>query len=255
MLVIEAIFLGVIQGLTEFLPVSSSGHLVIAQHFLRGIANYPLSLDVSLHMGTLFALLVYFRKDLFNMIVHPRELIPIAVATIVTALLALPARHFIETAFASASLATLMLIVTGCILYVASRTKGNVKTTVGSIDAMKIGVAQAVALLPGISRSGITISFGILFGMDSGVSTRFSFLIAIPAIFGAGILEAKDISAIPGSLVLPYILGFLVSFLVGLWSLRWLMRLLKTDQRSLRYFAYYCWTVGVLSLLVMLFVE
>lgn len=245
-LILQAIFLGILQGLTEFLPVSSSGHLVIAQHFCPQISQSPLTLDVTLHLGTLLALCIYFRKDLKHILFHPRTAIPIIIATVVTAAVALPFKSFIEATFTSPRLACLMLLVTGTFLFLAAKVKNNYRTQVSWREAVSIGLAQALAVLPGISRSGTTISAGIYLGLSGETAGRFSFLIAIPAIFGAGLLELKDVSTLPSGLFIPYLMGFLSSFLAGLWAIRWLLKILARTQNKLIYFAYYCWLVGLL---------
>jgi len=245
-LIFQAIFLGILQGLTEFLPVSSSGHLVIAQYFCPQISQSPLILDITLHLGTLLALCLYFRKDLKNMLLNPHTAIPIMVATLVTTAVALPLKPFIEAAFHSPRLACLMLLFTGTFLFFAAKIRNNNRTQVGWREAVSIGLAQALAVLPGISRSGTTISTGVYLGLTGEMAGRFSFLIAIPAIFGAGLLELKDISTLPSGLFIPYTIGFLSSFLTGLWAIRWLLKILTHTQNKLIYFAYYCWLIGLI---------
>jgi undecaprenyl-diphosphatase len=253
-LILQAIFLGILQGVTEFLPVSSSGHLVIAQHFCPEIARFPVSLDATLHLGTFLALCVYFWKDLIEMLFHPRLAIPILIATFVTAGAVLPFKKVIESFFSSPQLACFMLFVTGILLFIATKKKGNNRTQVGVLDAIKIGLAQAVAVIPGISRSGTTIVAGILFGLKAEIAVRFSFLIAIPAILGAAVLELYDLHSFPSLLLLSYFLGFLVSFCSGLWAIKCLLRLLTSTQNALKYFAYYCWLAGIIFFILLRFV-
>ncbi len=253
-LILQAIFLGILQGVTEFLPISSSGHLVIAQHFCPEIARFPVSLDVILHLGTLLALCVYFWKDLIEMLLHPRLGIPVVVATFVTAGVVLPFKKIVESFFSSPQLACLMLFVTGTLLFIATKKKGNDREQVRVLDAVKTGLAQAIAVIPGISRSGTTIVAGILFGLKAETAARFSFLIAIPAILGAGVLELSDLHGFPLSLLLSYFLGFLASFFSGLWAIKWLLRLLSHTQNVLKYFAYYCWLAGIIFLILIRFV-
>lgn len=244
--VLQAAFLGILQGATEFLPVSSSGHLVIAQYFLPDVAKQPVTLDIILHLGTLFALCIYFLQDLKNMLFSPKTAMPIVVATIATAVVAFPFRHYIESAFSSPHLASLMLVFTGFLLFIAAKVKKNYRQSVGIHDAIYVGLSQALATLPGVSRSGTTIAFGIYLGLKGETSGRFSFLIAIPAIFGAGLLELKDISSVPHTLFLPYLVGFICAFLTGLWAIKFLLKMLIKSQEKLSYFAYYCWAVGLI---------
>ncbi len=243
--ILQAAFLGILQGATEFLPVSSSGHLVIAQHFLPDVAKQPVTLDIILHLGTLFALCIYFFKDLKNMLFAPKIAMPLVVATLATVMVAFPFRHYIESAFSSPQLASLILIFTGLLLFIAAKVKRNYRQSVGIRDAIYIGLSQALATLPGVSRSGTTIAFGIYLGLKGETSCRFSFLMAIPAIFGAGLLELKGISSVPHTLFLPYLVGFICSFLIGLWAIKFLLKMLIKSQKKLSYFAYYCWVTGL----------
>ncbi len=258
-IILEAIFLGLLQGLTEFLPVSSSGHLVIAQHFCPELAKYPLSLDVTLHLGTLLALCVYFAKDLIQMLRKPRTWVPIIITTLVTAAIVFPFKSIIESTFNSPQLACIMLFFTGVFLFLAAReteSKISQMDNLGIVSPQKafgIGVAQALAVLPGISRSGTTISAGVLLGLKAETAARFSFLIAIPIIFGAGLLELPKITAFPSTLLLPYVLGFLTSFGAGLWAIKWLLKLLANTQKSLKYFAYYCWVASLVFFILLTF--
>lgn len=245
---LQAVFLGMLQGATEFLPVSSSGHLVIAQHFLSDVAKQPVILDIILHLGTLLALGIYFLQDLKNMLFAPKTAMPLVAATLTTAVVVFPFRGYIESAFNSPHLASIMLIFTGFLLFIAARIKKNYRQSVGIRDAICIGLSQALATLPGVSRSGTTIAFGIYLGLKGETSGRFSFLIAIPAIFGAGLLELKDISSVPHTLFLPYLVGFVCSFLTGLWAIGFLLKMLIKSQKGLSYFAYYCWAIGVIFL-------
>ncbi len=250
-IIFQAIFLGILQGLTEFLPVSSSGHLVIAQHFFPELKQQPLLLVIILHLGTLFALCTYFLKDIKAMLFTPRLAFPILVATFVTALVVFPLKGFIEATFNSPRFACIMLLITGTFLFVAGRLKNNTHHKVSWQKAIGIGLAQALAVLPGISRSGTTISAGIYLGLTGETAGRFSFLIAIPAIFGAGVLSLKDMTSISSHLLFPYLTGFLCSFFSSLWAIRWLLRLLTTNQKRLIYFAYYCWSIGIIFLWIL----
>jgi len=248
LLIKEAIFLGCVQGFTEFLPVSSSGHLVIAQHFLPAIASQPVSLDIVLHLGTLLALILYFRKEWKKILSSPRIILMIAIASIITVLLVLPFRSQVENSFSNPRLASVMLMLTGVLLFSASGIQYNKKEMVHKKQAIIIGVFQALSVLPGISRSGATISAGIFSGLKSKTAVYFSFLTAIPVIFGAAALEAsKGIEVIPSHLLLPYGVGFLVSLITGLLAIKWLMQIVSNNQKNLRYFAFYCLLLGLIT--------
>ena len=258
---LETIFLGIIQGLTEFLPISSSGHLVLFQNLL-GFREPELLLVSSLHLGTLMAVCLYFNSDFRKV---GRELYMLAgniteignrekyqnaalalwilLGSVPAAVISLIFRKEIETLFGSVPAVGLMLIITGLILLVTifiRGWKGN-KAHVGVVIALAVGTAQGLALLPGISRSGITIVCGLLFGLERDLAGRFSFLLSIPAIIGAVLfnLNATDLERVG---VLPLVLGFLSSAIVGLLALRLLMGMVK--KGNIYYFAPYCLALG-----------
>jgi undecaprenyl-diphosphatase len=269
--IIETIFLGIIQGLTEFLPISSSGHLVLFQHLL-GFRKPELLLDCSLHFGTLVAICIYFRADLYRMIeqtgrfvgafLFRRNRLPsegisdytslalwVLVGSIPTACIGLLFRDFFEGLFASVTVVAVMLIFTGLILAstrIAAKGYGR-RNRVGLLASLAVGTAQGLAIIPGISRSGTTIACGLLFGLDRDLAGRFSFILSIPAIFGALVLQLFDETK--GSVeTVPLIVGAVVSTLVGLMSLKILMRLVR--QGHLFYFAPYCWVLGIVVMIL-----
>jgi len=258
--------LGIVQGLTEFLPVSSSGHLVIFQELL-GLKGPQLLLDVALHVGTLAAVLIYFRSDLRLMVresweaflsppgnrglrdrPHAVLLLWVIMGTIPTGLIALLLRGPLEQAFASPRLAGVMLLVTGGILLLSrlAPRRPSDRRGVGLWRALAVGAAQGLAVCPGLSRSGTTIVCGLLTGLDRELAGRFSFLLSIPAILGALVLE-WDSQAFHHMGWLPVLLGFAVSAAVGLLALRILMGMLKKGRLAL--FAPYCFAAGLLVLL------
>jgi len=295
--IFQVSFLGLVQGLTEFLPVSSSGHLVIIQHFLPLVNQQPVVLDLMLHLGSLLALLVYFFSKIKNIFIDKKlissiisskarkkvlsearvlisretrkkvlsearvlisretrkkvlsEARVLILATIITVVIVFPFRKIVETSFSNLRFAGIMLIGTGIVLFLASRKKGNNKDKVGFKEAIMVGLGQALAVFPGISRSGLTISAGIGSGLKSNVATEFSFLLAIPLITGAAVLEIPKIISVSSGLLLIYFIGFLVSFFVSLFSLKLLMKILKLNQKNLVYFAYYCFLVGLTVIL------
>jgi undecaprenyl-diphosphatase len=262
---LKAIILGIVQGLTEFLPISSSGHLVLAQSFLN-ITEPPLFFDVTLHFGTLMAVVMFFRRDIYEIITAIFGRNPnkgrstshyktkgsarlfawyIIIGTIPTVIIALVLKKTIESAFVNPLLVSIMLIVTGIILWLSGRM-GQRGKTLNTLRAIIIGTVQGIAALPGISRSGATISTALIAGIDGEKAARLSLLMSIPAILGATILEFKDIESINISIV-AVILGTLVAFVVGYISIKLLVKVLIRGYFSK--FAYYCWAIGIFGVL------
>ena len=267
----QGIILGIIQGLTEFLPVSSSGHLVLGQIFF-GITESQLPFDISVHMGTLLAVLVVYASDIrailvsvFGFISKAVSLKPMAhllkedknlqlaglilIGSIPTAFIGLILKQFEHILFASEVLVGFMLILTGTILWTSknfyfSKSK---KDGFSIKKALIIGVGQGLAVIPGISRSGTTIALGMFLGLDRHNAAKFSFLLSIPAILGAQILSIKDM--INSGLVIDSITIYatIVSFITGLLALKLLLSLVHAGRFHL--FAPYCWLIGSLVLL------
>jgi undecaprenyl-diphosphatase len=261
MTVFQAIFLGVVQGLTEFLPVSSSGHLVFFQS-LFGLEEPQLAFDVMLHLGTLLAVVVYFRTDISQILLgtwawlkgrregeeEAKLLLWIVVASVPTGLMGILFKDWFESLFSRPKTVGLMLLVTGLLLWLTRIVKKNEKTAgkMGVIDALIIGIAQGVAIIPGISRSGATISSGLFRGLRRELAGKFSFLLSIPAIVGATLLEFREIDL--GSGIGLTFIGMAVSFFVGLFSLKLLMNIVKKGRLS--HFSYYCWAIGIFMILL-----
>lgn len=257
----QALFLGLVQGLTEFFPVSSSGHLVFFQSLL-GIEEPPIFFDVLLHLGTLLAVVIFFRGSLRMMLQSvlsrlrgrgeagqgERLLLWIIVSTIPTGLMGLFLKDWFESFFGTPRIVGVMLLVTGSILWLTrfagAKERGLRKMT--WIDALLIGVAQGIAILPGISRSGATISAGLFCGLDRGLSGEFSFLLSIPAILCALLLESRKMVSPSESLIC--LLGTAVAFCAGFLSLKALMPVIRRGK--LYRFAYYCWAIGLLMMWV-----
>ena len=252
----DACLFGAVQGLTEFLPVSSDGHLAILQYFLTPLpAEQKLAITVALHFGTLAAVVVYFRRDLIEMV---RQLLDpnrggylrswawmIVAGTIPAGILGLTLKSWVEAALDSLFVVGVCFLFTGLMLWLASRARDAVRTDADLelADALTIGTFQALALLPGVSRSGMTISSGVfLRRIRPDVATRFSFLLGIPAIVGALILEGKDVAALAPQMRLPLAVGVATAYLTGLAAIALLLRVVRTGK--LQYFAYYCWTLG-----------
>ena len=265
----QAFILGIIQGLTEFLPVSSSAHLVIVP-FLFGW-NFPpeqvLPFDTLVQLGTLAAVIVYFRRDLWQIIrafvlglVRLKPFVDkqarmgwlLILATIPAGIFGLLVKKAVDQAFQSVAVTAAFLLVTAVLLLIGEqlgkRRRGI--ETIGWLDALWMGVAQAVAIFPGISRSGATITGGLLRDLDRPAAARFSFMMSIPVMLAAGALELKDVFVVPGlSALLPSIaIGFLAAAGVGYVSIRWMLNFVT--HHSLRIFSVYCAVVGLLVLLL-----
>jgi len=256
---VHSILLGLLQGLTEFLPVSSSGHLAIAQHYLSGFEQPGLLFDVLLHLATMGAVLIYFRRDIWLLISslwrrddearsYRRLLVLIVVASIPTAIIGLSFKDFFEGLFENIPLVAAMLLVTGSLLWVAekvSHTNRSLHELTWS-DALIAGTVQGFAIIPGISRSGSTIATLLLRQIDGQSAARFSFLMALPAIFGATLLSLGDLESVQTTQLGVYGAGMAVAFISGLAAIHFLLALLR--QKRLIFFALYCWGLGALFL-------
>lgn len=232
--IIYVSILGIIQGLTELWPISSSAHLLIAP-FLAGLEDLGLTVSVFLHSGTLFALLIYFRKDIKELLSRKKRklLVLILISTIPAALAGLLLEDLAETVFRSPLIVSINLIIFGLVLFWADRVEKdrNIRDLKLS-DGILIGLAQVLALVPGVSRSGITISAGMFLGQKRAQSARFSFLLLIPVLFGATILKATSFfsAGLDSQAVgfLSIIIGGLVSFAFSYLALVYLFRWLKS---------------------------
>ena len=260
--IFAAILLGIIQGLTEFLPVSSSGHLEITtfilEHFgSEGLPEENILMTVVLHAATALSTIFIFRREIILIVKGLLQFkwneefqfsIKIIISMIPAALAGVLFNTQIDTLFSGRILLVgSMLIVTGLLLFVADKTK-NTTQSVGFGQSLIIGIAQAIAILPGISRSGATISTSVIFGIDKEKAARFSFLMVVPLIFGK---MAKDI--LSGEIVsesaalTPLIAGFVAAFITGLIACKWMISIVKKSQ--LKYFSYYCFTIGILAII------
>ncbi len=244
---LAAVLLGLVQGLTEFLPVSSTAHLILVSEALKlDPEKFGLSFDVALHLGTALAVLLYFAGTwigLFVDVVRGRWRLPLAivVGTVPAAIAGVLWESAVSTTFRSALYIVIGLLVGSAIFVLAERMSARRRRIerVGLMDAVLIGAAQAIALLPGISRSGITISAGLFRGLERGDSTRFAFLLATPIILGAGaktLLDARKLSGLTAEMDIVAI-GFAVSFLSGLAAVAFMVRYLRTH--SLNVFVVY----------------
>ena len=249
---IEALFLAVVQGLTEWMPVSSSGHLVITQTVLG--LNPPLIFDVMLHVGTLIVVLTVFRKDIADIIkaVIKRDFeteegklaLFIVVGSVPIAIIGFVFYDFFKSLFSNLLAVGVAIIITGSVIFFSEKRMGNRK--MGILDSLLIGLAQAVTIIPGISRSGITVATGLLRKIDKTKAFRYSFLLSVPAVIGATVMESRDL--VLGNMdMAPVFLGATISMIVGYVSLKILKKIVMNKKFHL--FAYYCWTVGIAIIL------
>ena len=246
----EAIILGIIQGLTEFLPISSSGHLVLVQSVL-GVIQPGNEFEILVHIGTLMSVLVVFRSDIMKLLINMKSkdtqkyILFIIIGTIPAVFIGLGFKDYIGSLFDNFKTVGIALILTGLVLLSTQFTKRkNIKNS--NLSAFFIGCAQAIAIIPGVSRSGMTISLALILGLSPKEAARFSFLLAIPAISGAGILTMTDISSTSNNFFLVGIIGMLTSFLVGFFALKWLLGWL--GKGKIYYFGVYCMLIGSITL-------
>ena len=251
---LQALWLGILQGLTEFLPVSSSGHLVLGQNIL-GVNQPDLLFDVAVHVGTLVAVLFCFREDIVSILrglwakddqarEGRRLLFLIVVGSVPTALIGLLFKDQFEALFSSLSAVGVALLVTGGLLMAtrfAPQGRRGLNAT-GPGRALLVGLFQGLAITPGISRSGATISAGLYLGLDRRLAAHFSFLLSIPAILGALALELKDVEFSTVA-VSPLLLGGVAAALSGYFALKVLLKVVQKGR--LYWFAPYCWALGL----------
>lgn len=246
---LHAIIFGIVQGFTEFFPISSSGHLAILHNLIGG---EDIALDVVLHLATLLAVIIFLLKDIKSIFKdfftlnfksqNFKMALFIVTATIPVAVIGFLFRKIIERTFFNLQVIALGFLISGIFLFFASNS--NFKSRLNFKKSFVIGIAQALAILPGISRSGSTISTGLLLGLERKKAIKFSFLLAIPAIIGANLLEFKEIT----KLNIAYsLVGFSFAFFSALLALFLLFKYVKV--KNLKYFAYYCWLLAVLLLI------
>jgi undecaprenyl-diphosphatase len=266
-MILKSIILGIIQGVTEFLPISSSGHLVIFQEYL-GFESPGILFEVLLHFATLIAIVIVFAKRIGKIIksvftariqmkeghwVVPNENLRMFFfliwASIPSALVGIFLKTHIERLFTRPWIVSIMLLVLGGILFSTKFVKKKKKKRLGGFSSTIIGIAQAFAIIPGISRSGATISAGLWTGLSREGSAEFSFILVIPAILGAMILEVRDLfKSVQEGLILVYVFGGIAAFVTGLVSLILLMKVVKKGK--LYFFSYYCWVAGIATIIV-----
>ena len=270
---LTAFLLGLVQGVAEFLPISSSGHLAIAQNLLHieGAGSVPEFFDVLLHLGTLIAVFAAYWKDICEMVVEffrgigdlahrstpspvppARRLILLIIVGTLPLFAVLPIRKAVQGLGDNMVFVGAALIVTGFLLFLCDRVRKGHKTERSAtwLDALLVGVGQAVATLPGVSRSGMTITAGCFVGYERQFAVRFSFLLSIPAVLGANILSIGDAvkAGINGAELPMYLVGVVTAAVVGYLCIRLLKYV--ADKGRFGAFAYYCWAVGILTLVL-----
>jgi undecaprenyl-diphosphatase len=250
--IIETILLAIVQGITEWFPISSSGHLVIFQQLFK--INVPVSFDVMLHVGTLISVIAIFWRDIvkiirsifkFNFKTEEGKLfLYLIIGSIPTAIIGLLFKDFFESLFTNLLAVGLFLIINGFILFFTKYANGVKK--LNSYDSIIIGISQGISIIPGISRSGITISAGLLRKLDKEIVIRYSFLLSLLAIIGATLVKSKDLvlGQIPYDITL---IGIIISALVGYFALKTVINFLM--NKKFHNFAYYCWIVGLLIII------
>nr|MBU1328198.1 undecaprenyl-diphosphate phosphatase [Candidatus Omnitrophota bacterium] len=243
---LDAVISGVVQGIAEFLPISSSGHLVIL-HKLTGFNEPEILFDIFLHLGTLAAIFIIFGKEIIESVTTKKRIgLLILVSTLVTFGFVWFFIKNIEAAFSDVRIVGIMVIVTGLWLIAGNFIRlGTEGMTV--FKAGLIGLVQGIAALPGLSRSGATISTGLFLGLDGQAAAKFSFLLSIPAILGAFLFKIKEIGFNFTGININYFIGFFISCIVGIFSLKLLLRILYKNK--FHWFGAYCILLGITVLL------
>jgi len=249
----EAIFLGIIQGMTEFIPISSSGHLVFGQELL-GIKQPGNVFEILVHLGTLLSVIVVFFAEIRSIIFSLNKkktqnfIIFILLGTLPSAIIGLGMKDFFYFLFDNITVVSVSLIFTGIILFISSFAK-KMDKELSILSSILIGLAQSLAIIPGISRSGMTISAALFLGLSPKDAAKFSFLLAIPAISGAGLLMTINMEyyaySLPFSIAIS---AFISSFIIGVIALKWLLGWL--EQGKFHYFGIYCFVVGFVTLVI-----
>ena len=267
MSLLNAVLLAILQGFTEFLPVSSSGHLVLAQELLHLHGLQLIAFDVFVHFGTLISVVFVFWHDILEMMrsfikafasmklkqeyenaEHFRLGVAIIIGSIPAGVIGILYRHQIEAAFTDPKLVAMNLVITGLILFLTRLTKPVEGKKVGLVSALIIGIAQAVAILPGISRSGSTMSTALYLKTSPAQAARFSFLLSVPVIAGASLLEGYKIFKHGNDLgIMPLLVGTVVSAIAGYFSIKVLLKIMEKGKFS--WFSFYCLTIGILGIL------
>ncbi len=275
MTVLQAVILGLVQGLTEFLPVSSSGHLALLQNFFGIESGSVLLFTIMLHIGTLVSVFVVYWRDILGLIIEFIEffadlftgkgiridcnpmrklLFLIIAASIPTAIIGLLFEDFFESLYSTPVAIAIGLIITGTLLFVIERISSGDRTIkdIGFRHAFLVGVFQGIAICPGISRSGSTLAGGLISGLKRKIAVKFAFLISIPSILGSALLELPDAleQGIDKSLAMPMLIGIIVAAVSGFAAIKLMIRLVS--NKKLFYFSIYTWALGALVLILTL---
>jgi undecaprenyl-diphosphatase len=267
--ILQALLLGIVQGITEFLPISSSGHLVLGKVIL-GVHTEGVAYEVFVHFGTFLAIVTILWSDISNILgslvrlvrdpsprnwlrnyrgdIFLRMAILVILGTIPAVVVGLLFKSVIEAAFSSPIFVSFALIITGTFL-LGTRWINSADTQFGIVRSLLIGVAQSFAILPGISRSGSTIAAAVYLGVERSEAARFSFLLALPAIFGAAVLESLELlqSNISSQQLITFFIGMIVAYISGMIALKWLLEVIRRGR--LDRFSYYCFTVGLVGVI------
>lgn len=283
---LQAIIMGIIQGATEFLPVSSSGHLAIFRNIFHMNTDTGILFDILLHLGTLVAIIIIYRRDIGELLIegftilglvfvnigrfinnlyktkkkkkyvkiattpYRRFVILVLFSTFITMCIALPFEHFIGNAGNTLLIPGICLVVTSAVLYIADNLKvGNKNASTATYkDAVMVGLAQGAATLPGLSRSGSTIAAGLACGFTREFAVKYSFIMSIPTILGACILELPDLASakLSGGEIFNYIVGMIVAGVVGFVCIKFMLRVVKTNK--FKGFSIYCLCAGLISI-------
>jgi undecaprenyl-diphosphatase len=265
---LESVLVALLQGITEFLPISSSGHIVVAQALLDQDLELGMVFNIITHAGTLGSIVIYFYKDLkemfksaFRMVISPKSVIDnwdtdeatrfniyVLLSMIPAGVTGFAIRHQLEAVFANPVGVSFMFLFTGTFLFATrffdqGRKKLNIKNT------FIVGIAQAVSLIPGVSRSGATISMAVFLGINRNDIARFTFIMMLPVVAGATLVEVLDIGAgnVESAFISHLLTGFFVSLVSGYYALKYLIVLFKS--KGIHYFAYYCWSMGIFGLI------
>ncbi len=276
MSILSAFFQAIIQGLTEFLPVSSSGHLALVQHFTGVNPEDATFLSAVMHLGTLVAVFIAFRKLIWNLIIEfmklikdifvgkfslkemneYRRMIVMLLVSLVPLFIILPFKNYYDVIVSKGNLAFLGLcfLITSILLYISDKCIKGTKTgkDMKYKDALSIGIMQGVSILPGISRSGSTVATSLICGLSKKFAIQFSFILGIPAILGGGLIEIKSAFETKANIeILPLIIGFIVSALTGLFAIKLIAWIIKSDK--FRLFAYYTLVLGAITIGISIF--
>lgn len=268
-MVLKSIILGIIQGLTEFLPVSSSGHLVIVKNLI-GFKSPGVFFEILLHFATLLAIIIVFAKRIGKIIKslfsarirmknghwivtdkNLRFFFYLLWASIPSALVGIFLKSNIEKLFSQPLFVSIMLLITGCVLFSLRFVRSEKLHEHNALSSTMIGITQAFSILPGISRSGVTISAGLWSGLSREEAAEFSFILVIPAILGALFLEKEQFTQIVPKDFFIYLIGAMAAFIIGLISLIILLKVIKKGR--LYFFSYYCWLIGFATLFLYFF--